>query len=233
MENRRLMIFGPHPDDAEIAMGGTIAKLIDQGWEIILADLTNGEPTPYGTAEKRAAEAEKAREILGVSKRICLGLANRYLENNLENRVVIAEAIREYKPLWIFTVAEPDAHPDHVHANDLIMDGRFTAKLSKTEMSGEAHYAKKIIYFYASHLRQHIQPSFVIDITDYWDKKVEAIKAYESQFHLNQNETDEKDWIIDHIGSICRYFGRCIGTKYAEPFFCHELVGLNSLDDLI
>ncbi len=233
MNNRRLMIFAPHPDDAEIAMGGTIARLIDQGWEIILADLTNGEPTPHGSPEIRAAESAQASRILGIKERFCLDMPNRYLENNLQNRKIVAEAIRQYKPHWLFTIAQPDAHPDHIHANQLIMDARFAAKLSKTDMKGEPHYPKKIIYFYASHLRQHIQPSFVIDITDYWDRKIAAIKAYQSQFQLNQNEPDEKDWIVDHIGSICRYFGRCIGTQYAEPFFCHELIGLSNLEGLI
>ena len=231
--SRRVLIFSPHPDDAELSMGGAIARLVDEGWEVILADMTNGEPTPAGSVQIRAAEAKKAGEILGVNKRLCLDLPNRYVENTLANRRVVAETIREYRPRWLFTAALPDAHPDHIHTNELVVDARFEAKLTKTDMPFEPHYPKKIIYFFASHLRQHIQPSFVLDISQQWQRKIEAVRAYASQFALNQNEPAPKDWIVDHLASICQYFGLRIGVEYAEPFFCHELVGLSSLASLM
>ena len=233
MDNRTILVLSPHPDDAEIAMGGSIARLVDDGWDVVLVDLTNGEPTPNGTPEKRGVEAKKAAELLGVRQRVCLGLPNRYLVDNLEYRRVIAETIREHKPRWLFTVACPDAHPDHTATNALVQNARFAAKLTKTDMPFDPHYPKKIIYFFASHLRQHILPSFILDISEQWDRKVAAIEAYESQFVLNQNEPDQKGWIIDHIASICHYFGSRVGVRYAEPFFCPDLIALSSFEGLI
>jgi len=232
MENI-VLIFSPHPDDAEITMGGTILQMLDQGWKVIVADITNGEPTPAGDEKIRAAETGKATEILGLTDRICLELPNRYLEEKLQYRRVLAESIRRYKPRWLFTTYRPDAHPDHIHAGRLTEDARFTAKLTKTDMAYEPHYPDKIVYYYASHLRVHPHPSFVVDVTDYWDRKIQAIKAYQSQFWHNQNDNSKKGWIIEHIETICRYFGNRIGVKYAEPFYCHELVGLTSLNSML
>lgn len=231
MKNRAL-VLAAHPDDADLTMGGTVMKLIDDGWDVVIADITNGEPTPAGSVEIRAEETAKAAEVLGVQERVCLGLPNRYLTESLEYRQVIAEAIREYRPRWIFSTYRPDAHPDHIHASRLVDDARFHAKLTKTDMPFEPHYAEKIIYFYASHLRVHPNPSFVLDISDYWERKIQAIECFQSQFWLNQPDS-RKGWIIDHLRDIARYFGNRIGVEYGEPFFCHELVGLTSLNSLI
>ncbi|MCD6393506.1 MAG: hypothetical protein J7M40_08355, partial [Planctomycetes bacterium] len=91
----------------------------------------------------------------------------------------------------------------------------------------------KIIYFYASHLRQHPNPRFLVDVTSQWERKISAIEAYQSQFWLNQQEPAQRGWIIEHITALCRYFGTRVGVKYAEPFFIHEMVGLGSLDSLL
>ena len=232
MGDKRVMIFPPHPDDGELAMGGTIAKLIDEGWDVVVADMSSGEPTPAGSREIRAAETEKASTALGITRRINLGLPNRFFEENIESRVTIAEAIREYKPRWLFGPFRPDAHPDHIHASRLIEDARFHAKLTKTEMKHDPHHPEKIIYFYATHLRVHPNPSFVVDVTPYWDRKIEAVHAYRSQFWDNQPE-EKQGWILEHVEALCRYFGNRIGVKYGEPFFCHELVGLNDLGSLL
>jgi len=232
-DKKRALIFSPHPDDAELGMGGTMVKLLDDGWEVILADVTNGEPTPAGSVEIRAAETQKAAKTLGLTRRVCLGLPNRYLENTLENRRILAEAIREYKPRWIFTVTLPDAHPDHIHTHELVTDARFAAKLTKTDMAFEPHYPEKIFYFLGSHLRIHPQPSFLVDVTEQWDRKIAAVNAYRSQFWDNQTDESKKGWIIEHITALFRYYGSRINVKYAEPFFCHELVGLSHLDALL
>lgn len=229
----RVMVFSPHPDDAELGMGGTIVRLLDDGWEVIVADVTNGEPTPAGSVEIRAAETKKASEILGLTDRICLDLPNRYVENTLDNRRVFAEAIRKYKPRWLFTVTLPDAHPDHIHTHALVNEARFVAKLTKTDMEHEPHYPEKIIYFLGSHLRIHPQPSFLVDVTGQWERKIAAISAYQSQFWHNQTEADKKGWIIEYVTAMCRYYGSRINVQYAEPFFCHELVGLAHLGSLL
>lgn len=233
VENKRVLVFSPHPDDAEITLGGTMCRLLDDGWEVILADLTNGEPTPTGSVEIRAAESAQAAEVLGITKRVCLGLANRYLDESLESRRAVAEAVREYQPRWLFTTFPTDAHPDHIHGSHLVDDARFAAKLTRTDMKFEPFYPDKIIYYYASHLRLHPQPSFVVDVSEYWDRKIEAISAYQSQFWLNQSDPARKGWILEHIAIICRYFGNRIGVEYAEPFYCHELVGLSGLNSLL
>jgi len=232
-QNKRAMIFAPHPDDAEIAMGGTIAKLIAESWEVILADITNGEPTPAGTVETRAAEAAQAAKALGITRRLCLELPNRYLQETLEARRILAECIREHRPRWLFTTALPDAHPDHIHAHHLVTDARFTAKLTKTDMAFEPFYPSKIIYFYASHLRIHPDPKFLVDLTPYFEQKMEAIRAYQSQFWRHQKEGREQGWVLDYLRTNARYFGSRIGVEYAEPFFIHEEVGLRSLDALL
>ena len=232
-EKKSVLVFAPHPDDAELAMGGMIAQLIEDGWEVAVADLTDGEPTPVGSVEIRQKETAVASAALGLTQRSCLNLPNRYLEETLEYRRVIAEAIRKYKPRWLFAPFRPDAHPDHVHAGQLIEDACFTAKLTKTDMAHEPHHPEKIIYYYATHLNVHPNPSFVVDITAQWDKKLAAIGAYQSQFWDNQKDPARRGWIIDHIEAICRYFGNRVGVKYAEPFFTHELVGLENLNGLL
>ncbi len=231
--DKRVLIFAPHPDDAELTMGGTIVKLMAEGWEVVVADLTDGEPTPAGTPEIRAVERQKATEILGIEQRVCLGMPNRYLEVNLEYRRIMAETIRQFRPRWLFTTFRPDAHPDHIHGSELTEDARFTAKLTKTDMSYEPWHPQKIIYYYASHLRVHPEPRFVLDVSDYWDRKLQAVRAYQSQFWDNQADESKKGWIIDHLEVIGRYFGQMIGVRYGEPFFCHELVGLKNLDGLM
>ena len=231
-ENKTVLVFAPHPDDAELAMGATICKLINEGWEVVIADLTNGEPTPAGSVEIRQTESQKASEILGVKRRMCLGLPNRWIEETLEARRIVAETIRDVRPRWVFINYPEDAHPDHIRASHLIMDGRFTAKLTKTDMKGEPFYPEKVIYYYASHLRIHPQPSFVVDVSDYWQQKLDAAKAYKSQFWDNQSDPDRKGWILEHITTLGKYFGNRIGVDYGEAFWCHELVGLRALGDL-
>jgi bacillithiol biosynthesis deacetylase BshB1 len=231
--NRTILVFSPHPDDAEIAMGGTMALLLQQGWQVILIDLTNGEPTPAGSETIRAVECDQATRILGLTERRCLGLPNRYLQETLQARRLLAEVIREYRPHWVFTCRKPDAHPDHIHTTGLVDDARFAAKLTRTDMAFTPHDVQKIMYFYGSHLRIHPEASFALDVTPVWDQKIQAISAYQSQFWHNQTDPGKKGWIIDYVTTFCRYFGSRIGVKYAEPFFCHELVGMSSLAGLL
>ena len=233
MNKNKVLIFSPHPDDAELGMGGTIAKMLDDGWDVAIADLTNGEPTPAGSIETRKKETAKASKALGITDRVCLDLPNRTLDDRLEYRTVLAECIRRVKPRWLFAPFQPDAHPDHTATTKLVEDARFTAKLTKTDMAHDPHYPEKIIYYYATHLRVHPVPSFVLDVTAQWPKKIEAIKAYQSQFWDNQKDPKRKGWIIDHTESINRYFGNRINVPYAEPFHTHELVGLTNLDTLL
>jgi LmbE family N-acetylglucosaminyl deacetylase len=127
---KTIMCVGAHPDDVEMGMGGTVALLVDQGYDVLILDLTNGEPTPYGSPEIRKKESEEAAKVLGV-KRITLDLPNRYLEDTIENRKKIAAIIRDFRPKYIFAPYFEDAHPDHIAASKLVDASRFYAKLTK------------------------------------------------------------------------------------------------------
>lgn len=230
---KRALVFAPHPDDAEIGMGATIVKMLAEGWEVVIAELTNGEPTPAGSPEIRLAERDAATKIMGVKERICLGLPNRYLQVNLEYTRTIAETIRKYRPHIIFITYRPDAHPDHVHGGELVEDARFTAKLSKTTMDYEPWWTPKILYYYSNHLRVNIEPSFLVDVSAFWQKKLDAISAYRSQFwDKYASEPARAGAVLESISAQGRYLGSRINVQYAEPFFCHDLIGLNQLDSL-
>ena len=149
-EVREALIVAPHPDDAELAMGGTIAKMLNVGWKVVIADLTDGEPTPFGTKEKREQETQEADRILGITKRLCLDMPNRSLRATLENRRKLAEVIRLYTPDIIFAPAMPDYHPDHIAAAELAHAARFEAKLHKTDLAGEPHWTPKPNSFISS-----------------------------------------------------------------------------------
>lgn len=212
------LCIGAHPDDCEISMGGTIALLVNKGYKVMILDLTNGEPTPRGSVEKRLNEAKKAAEILGVS-RVTLDLKNRFLFDSIESRFKVASIIRKYKPEVIFCHLEIDAHPDHIHAFNISYASRFYSKLTKIPLEGESWYPRKIIRFFSNHLRINLTPSFVVDISDFIDKKIEACKAYESQFSA---------WDVeDYIKTFAKYWGLLARTKYAEPFYNHEVMKID------
>lgn len=226
--NRSVLVIAPHPDDGEIAMGGTMASLARGGWRVTLCDLTDGEPTPMGTPETRAREASRAAEILGV-ERITLDLPNRYLMDTVENRRRVAEVIRRVRPELLFVPYWEDAHPDHVQAARLSEGARFYAKLTRSEIPGDVHYPRRVIHFFSTHYRLHRRPSFLFDITETFETKMRSLAAYESQF----NEARGNTWILEVIRTEAAYFGGLIGVAYAEPFVLREEVGLRHLDGFV
>lgn len=219
----RVMIVAPHPDDAELAMGGTIVKMVESGWDVIVVDLTDGEPTPFGSKKQRAKEAEEASRILGINKRTCLEMPNRYLQATLENRRRLAEIIRLNHPDLIFGPVLPDYHPDHVEAAKLIEGARFEAKFHKTDMKGTPHWPLRQYGYYSTHRPYHQRPSFIVNITDQWDRKIKAIQAYKSQ--ISDPSSANSVSLPEAIEVTCRYFGQCIGTRYGEPFASYEPIG--------
>ena len=223
----RILVVGPHPDDQELGMGGTIARLAEQGHDVLLLDMTNGEPTPHGDPETRAREAAKAAEILGVRRHL-LDLPNRRLEHTIEARHVVAGVIREHRAEIVFTPALPDAHPDHVATTRIVEDARFDAKLTRIDLPGEPIYPRWLFYYFCTHLRTVPQPGFLVDITGYEDRKRESILAYESQFVT----PEANRWIVDWLEAGNTYFGSRIRTKAAEPFATSEPLGLTSLESL-
>jgi len=225
----KLLAIGAHPDDVEIGMGGTILALRAQGHDVVLCDLTNGEPTPIGSPERRAREAQEAARVLGVTRRITLEMPNRYLVDTVENRTRVAEVIRQERPEFLIVPYWVDAHPDHVAAAALAEAARFFAKLTKTSMAGEPVFPRRILHFLTTHYRLHIRPSFIFDISEQIEGKLQALRSYASQFGPERGTGD----FFDQIRSWNRYFGSLISRPYGEPFVCREEIGLHGLDQFV
>jgi N-acetylglucosamine malate deacetylase 1 len=221
-----ILVIGPHPDDQELGMGGTIVKLARQGHRVHLIDMTNGEPTPRGTPETRAAEAAAAARVLGV-ERTLLGLKNREVVHDLPSRHKLAAVIRVHRPDWLFLPYPTDAHPDHVAVTKIGEDARFDAKLTRSDIPGEPWHPKRIIYYFCTHLRMNFPATFCIDITDTMETKMRALSCYASQ------GLGAEGGLGEMVASIARYFGTRIDTRYAEPFYTRETLGFAGLDQLV
>lgn len=226
-EPLRILIVAPHPDDAELAMGGTIAKLVDAGHDVLIADMTDGEPTPHGSPEIRAQETAEATRILGV-RRTNLGFRNRFVEHSIEARHRVAGAIRMHQASIVFAPHPEDAHPDHLATTRIVEDARFDAKLTKIDLPGEPIYPRWLFHYYATHLRRVADPTFLIDVTGYETRKRDSILAYRSQFVTNQRNRAVVDW----VDAALSYFGSRAGVAAAEPFSSREPIALTSLDAL-
>ncbi len=224
------LVIAAHPDDAELCLAGTILSLVAEGSRVGVLDLTSGEPTPLGSLEIRARETAAATALLGLAYRGNLGLTNRSLVADLEARKKLASAIRQLRPKVLVTHYWDDAHPDHVAASALVDAARFWAKLSKTDMPGEPFHPSKIVYFYSMHLRAHVQPSFVVDVTPHLEKKLEIVACYHSQFI--QGKPPAPPTFLDQVRTLAAYWGYLIGVTYGEPFRTREEVGLRSLNHL-
>ncbi len=226
-----ILVIAPHPDDAELGAAGAILKFKEEGAKVGVLDLTSGEPTPYGSLEKRAAETAAATKILGLDWRENLGLPNRSLQPTLEARRELAIVIRKTRPKWLFAPYWVDAHPDHVAATQLVDDARFWAKLSKTDMPGEPWHPKRIFNYYCVHLKHAAQPAFVLDISPYWEKKLAAIRCFYSQFI--EGRPTVSPTFLDQLRDEAAYWGKSIGTQYGEPYNCREPIGLSTMQPLV
>jgi LmbE family N-acetylglucosaminyl deacetylase len=210
----KVLVFAPHPDDAELAMGGTIAKLVARGHAVTVCDLTDGEPTPFGSREIRARETAEATAVLGV-QRLQAGLVNRELRDDLASRRVLATIIRSLQPDVVFSPYPRDAHPDHVAATSLVRDARFEAKYVKTDLPGSPCYPRWHMHYFATHLRIVAQPDFIVD----------TIACYASQVGVNPANRRLPIW----IAAADTYFGSRIGAEAGEPFACDEPLDLAAL----
>ena len=226
-----ILVVAPHPDDAEIGVAGTLLRSKSQGLTVGVVDLTSGEPTPHGSLELRAEEAAAATGVLSLDWRENLGLPNRSLESTLSARRALAEVFRAMRPKMIFAPYWEDVHPDHVAASALIDAARFWAKLSKSDLRGDPYWPPKIVYYFSIHLRIHPKPSFVVDISDQIEAKMQAIGCYESQFVTGRSL--EFPSPLDDIRDRARYWGWSIGARYGEPFVSREEIGIKSLEHLV
>ncbi len=223
------LVVAPHPDDAELGMGGTIMRMIDQGMRVGVLDLTSGEPTPHGSEELRVAETAAATEVMRLTWRGNAGLPNRSLQHTLEGRKLIASYFRMLRPRWVFAPYWEDAHPDHVAATEMIEAARFWSKLSKTDMPGQRYHPERLYYYFCVHLRLAVQPSVIVDISDQWQRKRAAIEAYESQF-ITGRPTQPTSF-VDSLEHEAGYWGRLIGRQYGEPLATKEPLAVTSLRD--
>jgi N-acetylglucosamine malate deacetylase 1 len=226
-----ILVIAPHPDDAELGAGGAILRCKAEGLRVGVLDLTNGEPTPHGSPEIRARETAAATAILDLDWRGNLGLPNRCLEATLEARRELAIEIRRLRPRWLLAPYWIDAHPDHVAATALIEAARFWAKLTKTDMPGDPHHPERIYHYYCVHLKSVPQPAFVLDISEFWERKLAAISCYHSQFVAGR--PDEPPTFLDRLRDEAAFWGKTIGVRYGEPYTCREPIGLSSLRSLI
>ena len=222
------LCIGAHPDDVEIGMGATVAKMVREGMKVAIVDLTDGEPTPHGSREKRALESANAARILGVARRT-LSQSNRYLFDTVEARMELAEVMRAYRPRVIFVPYAEDAHPDHIAASQIAVAARFYSKFTKTDMSGEPFYPARVYRYMAVHMRVIAQPSFIVDVTEDLPTKLLAIAAYESQFSANPNNVG----IIPMMEQSAAMWGALGQVGAGEPFFSLEPLAIRSVGDLI
>lgn len=225
-----ILVIAPHPDDAEGGMGGSILKLVTLGYEVHILDLTNGEPTPHGNPETRQKEWEQSTAMLGVKSRTVLDLPNRYLMDSIEARKKVAAVIRKIRPDVLFLPYWVDAHPDHVQATQIGEAARFYAKLTKSDIPGEPCYPTHIYYYLCSHFRLHVTPSFILDISNEFEKKLQIAKVYQSQFAYDD---DRWKYISHSLTAKNQYYGNLIRVDYGEPFMSREQLGLMDIRDII
>jgi len=209
-----LLVIGAHPDDIELACGGTIIKLAKKGYAIGALDLTAGELGTKGTRRERLKEAEEAKRILGLVHRENLGLPDGGIELNQETRMKVIEVIRRLRPEFILLPYYRGRHFDHIRASLLITESAFQAGLIKIKTEAEPHRPRRLIY-YMTHYQ--FIPSFIVDISEEFERKMEAIRAHSSQFG-----GEKPLFPLSGIETRDRYYGSLIGTSYGEPFFVRE-----------
>ena len=234
-----ILAFGAHPDDVELGCAGTITKEVSLGKKVGIVDLTQGELGTRGSAELRKVEAENAAKIMGVSVRENLKFADGFFVNDKEHQLEIIKMIRKYQPEIVLCNAIDDRHIDHGKGSKLVSDACFLSGLQKieTELNGtqQEKWRPKLVYHYIQW--KNIEPDFVVDITGFIDKKVEAVMAYSSQFFDPnskgpQTPISSKNF-TDSIEYRARDLGRLIGTEYAEGFTVERYIAVDSLGKLI
>lgn len=238
-----ILAFGAHPDDVELGCGGTILTHLAKGKKVGIIDLTRGELGTRGNAVIRGKEAEEAAKILGVTIRENLGFTDGFFANDALHQMAVIRKIRAYKPDIVLASAVEDRHPDHARSAFLIKEACFLAGLPKIGtvdlMTGKTQKAwrPKAVYHYVQSTYQ--TPDFVVDITENIDKKLEAIKAYKSQFFVENVEAEGPNTYISDSAFIESVYGRArdlgkqTGFGFAEAFTKARMIGVTNLFDLV
>jgi bacillithiol biosynthesis deacetylase BshB1 len=234
-----ILAFGAHPDDVELGCSGTLAKEISLGKKVGIIDLTRGELGTRGSVEIRNQEAAAAAKILGVSVRENLDMRDGFFVNDEAHQLKIIQMVRKYQPEIVICNAIDDRHIDHSKGSQLVSDACFLSGLMKieTEINGKIQVAwrPKLVYHYMQW--KNLTPDFVVDITGFNEKRVEAILAYSSQFYNSNSDEPETPIASKNFLESLKYrpkdLGRLIGTDYAEGFTVERYLAVNSLSDLI
>lgn len=242
MSKLDLLAFAAHPDDTELCCGGTLARAVRQGLRVGVVDLTRGEMATRGTPEDRMRESKRAAEIIGLETRENLGLPDTRLDNTPENREIIIRMVRRYRPRICLAGAPSDRHPDHGNATRLVLDALFYSGLAELETADEK--GEKQQRWRPSHILNYMQdrpfePDLVVDISDTYKVKQEAILAFETQFKVDEPGEEPESYISSErffrqIEARARHYGHLIGSTYGEPFLYHNgPVPVGSFDFLL
>ncbi len=237
-----LLAFGVHPDDIELSCAGTLLTEKNNGKKVGVADLTQGELGTRGTPDTRKEEAEKSAIILGLDIRENLEMADGFFRNDETNQRKIITVLRKYRPEIILCNAPDDRHPDHGRSAQLVTDAAFLSGLMKIETTDEKGknqeaWRPKYVFNYIQDL--YFKPDFVIDVSNVFDKKIEAIEAFTTQFYNpNSNDKAPQTYIsspefLESVINRAKMYGKMIGVKYAEGFISKKMIGVKTLDALI
>ncbi len=238
IEKLDILVFASHPDDAELSCSGTIMKHIDEGLKVGIVDLTQGELGSRGNIETRYLEAKKSSELLGIHARVNLKLADCFFDINEDNKRLVVEQIRRFKPSIVLANAVQDRHPDHGRGAQLVSESCFLSGLSSYETKfnyeiQKSHRPKSVYHYIQDY---YIKPDFVLDITPYFDRKMEVIKSFKTQFFNPKSKEPETpisgEEFFDFIKSRMMEFGRPIGANFAEGYTVERFLGVKNLMDL-
>jgi bacillithiol biosynthesis deacetylase BshB1 len=233
-----ILAFAAHPDDVELTCGGTILQEIKRGKKVGIVDLTAGELGTRGNKELRASEAKAASEVLGITVRENLGMKDGFFALDEANQLSIIRMIRKYRPEIILCNTPSDRHPDHGRASTLVSTSVFLARLPKVITSlddvEQSAWQTRAVYHYIQD-RYH-RPDFVVDVTDVWPQRMDAVTCYSSQFY-NPDSTEPETPISsqlfwEFLDARAREFGKSIGVKYAEGFLVERVPGVKDLFQL-
>ena len=215
------LAFGAHPDDVEMTCGGLLCKLADSGRSVGIIDLTRGELGTRGTAEIRTREAKAAAKIIGAKTRECLDLPDGGVRNTEETRLKVIRALRKYRPTMIIIPYWECEHPDHANAGQLIKEAAFFSGLKKID-TGQERFRPEIALHFMT--RTKFEPTFVVPIDEYFERKMEAVRAHASQFYrpdaVGEDETRiSEPGFLEFLTVRNRTYGAMVGAAYGEPYF--------------
>jgi len=234
MSDLHVLAICAHRDDAELTCGGTLIKLAGQGHRAGILDLTAGEMGSRGSADLRGAEADRAAAIMGLAVRENLGLPDAGIMNTPETRRLVARVIRRLRPTIVIAPAQQGRHPDHRIASELVRDACFISGLAKIEPDLPKHRPRKIIHC-LSYREDHLRPTFVVDISAEFERKLEAIRCFGSQFDSVTQAGEvypNGDPLYDIVRHQAAHYGSLIRTRYGEPFFTTETMRVDDITTL-